>query len=258
MAALQHLDNKTSKSMKRIVSKIGLVCFIFIVASLFVLASCSSSKKTATRKGDASVAANVPDYKQIKKEINSKDSEFYYPELLRRFQAADTTLSLEQVRHFYYGAATMPEYNPYRFSLLGELNEALEKGELQKADSIIERQLADDPTNLQFYEYKMMLKTEQFGRDSKEANDAFFQVFMLSSAILSSGDGLSKETAIYVINIADEYAIMTLYGLSLKMQSLIMVDGQKLDQMDLVSNKYGWKTLYFNTSITETALKNLF
>ena len=104
----------------------------------------------------------------------------------------------------------------------------------------------------------MMLKTEQFGRDSKEANDAFFQVFMLSSAILSSGDGLSKETAIYVINIADEYAIMILYGLSLKMQSLITVDGQKLDQMDLVSNKYGWETLYFNTTITETAMNKLF
>ena len=242
--------------MKRIVSRIGLICLI--IASLLVMDSCSSSKKATTRKGDASVTANAPDYKQIKKEINSKDSEFYYPELLRRFQAADTTLSLEQVRHFYYGAATMPEYNPYRFSLLRELNEALEKGNLQEADSIIERQLADDPTNLQFYEHKMMLKTEQFGRDSKEANDAFFQVFMLSSAILSSGDGLSKETAIYVINIADEYAIMTLYGLSLKMQSLIMVDGQKLDQMDLESNKYGWETLYFNTTITETAMNKLF
>ena len=241
--------------MKRIVSKIGFVCLI--VASLLILNSCSTNQKTTTRRRNASVTANAPDYKRIKKEINSKGSEFYYPELLRRFQAADTTLSLEQIRHFYYGAATMPEYNPY-FSLLHELKEALGKGDLQKADSVIDRQLAVDPASFQFYNHKMMLKIKQFGRDSKEADDAFFQVFMLSSAILSSGDGLSKESAIHVISIADEYAIMSLYGLSPKMQSLIMEDGQKFDRMDLEPNKYGWKSLYFNTSITGTALKKMF
>ena len=241
--------------MKKVVS-ILLVAFLSL-SSLFVMSSCSTSKKTATSKRDTAVTTTAPDYKQIKNEINLKRSEFYYPELLRRFEEADTTLSLEQLRHFYYGAATMPEYNPY-FSLLHELNEALEKGDLQKADSIIDRQLAVDPANLQFYEHKMMLKTKQFGRDSKEADDAFFQVFMLSSAILSSGDGLSKESAIHVISIADEYAMMNLYGLSLKMQSLIMEDGQKYDKMDLEPNKYGWESLYFNTTITETALNKMF
>ena len=253
MMALHYLDNKT---MKRIVSKIGLVCLI--MASLLVLNSCSTSKKTTTRRGDTTVTTNAPDYKRIKKEINSKGSEFYYPELLRRFQAADTTLSINQLRHFYYGTATMSEYNPYRFSLLHELNEALGKGYLQEADSIIDKQLAVNPANLQFYEHKMMVKIKQFGRDSKEADDVFFQVTMLSSAILSSGDGLSKESAIHVISIEDEYAIMNLFGLSLKMQSLIIEDGQKFDRMDLEPNKYGWESLYFNTSITETALKKMF
>lgn len=237
--------------MKKIVS-ILLVASLAL-ASLFFLDSCSTSRKTANK-----VALNAPNYKQIKKAVETKSSEFYYPELLRRFQAADTTLSLEQVRHFYYGAATKPDYNPYQFSLLHELNEALGKEDLEEAASIIDKQLSDDPTNLQFYEHKMMLKTKQYGRDSKEADDAFFQVFMLSSAILSSGDGLSKESAIHVISIGDEYAILNLYGLSLKMQSLIVEEGQKYDKMDLESNKYGWESLYFNISIRETALKKLF
>ena len=240
----------------RFLKSIVMVAFLPLVA-LFVLDSCSTSKMTATSKRDTAVTTNTPDYKRIKKEINSKGSEFYYPELLKRFEAADTTLSLEQVRHLYYGAATMPEYNPL-FSLLHELNEALGKGDLQKADSIIDRQLSVDPANLQFYEHKMMLKIKQFGRDSKEADDAFYQVFMLSSAILSSGDGLSKESAIWVISIADEYAIMNLYGLSPKMQSLIKKDGQKFDKMDLEPNKYGWESLYFNTTITETAMNKMF
>lgn len=240
----------------RYLKSIVMVAFLSL-AVLLILDSCSTSKKTTTRKGYFAISANAPNYQQIKKEINSKTCEFYYPELLGRFQAADTTLSLEQVRHFYYGAATMPEYNPV-FSLLHELNEALGKGDLPKADSIIDRQLSVDPANLQFYERKMMLKIKQFGRDSQEANDAFFQVFMLSSAILSSGNGLSKESAIHVISIADEYAIMTLYGLSLKAQSLIMEDGQKFDKMDLEPNKYGWESLYFNTTITKTAMNKMF
>ena len=237
--------------MKKVVS-ILLVASLAL-ASLFVLDSCSTSRKTTNK-----VASNAPNYKQIKKAIESKDSEFYYPELLRRFQAADTTLSLDQVRHFYYGAATKSDYNPYKFSLLHELNEALGKGDLQEAAGIIDRQLTDDPTNLQFYEQKMMLQIKQYGRDSKEADNAFYQVFMLSSAILSSGDGLSKESAIHVISIDDEYAILNMYGLSPKMQSLIEEEGQKYDKMDLDPNKYGWESLYFNTSIMATALKKMF
>ena len=81
---------------------------------------------------------------------------------------------------------------------------------------------------------------------------------MLSSAILSSGDGLSKESAIHVISIDDEYAILNMYGLSPKMQSLIEEEGQKYDKMDLDPNKYGWESLYFNTSIMATALKKMF
>ena len=241
----------------RYLKSIVLLAFLSL-AALFVLDSCSTSKKTAGQKGNVNVTANAPDYKRIKKEINTKGSEFYYPELLRRFQETDRTLSLEQVRHFYYGAATKSDYNPYQFSLLHELNEALGKEDLEEAASIIDKQLSDDPTNLQFYEHKMMLQIKQYGRDSKEADDAFFQVFMLSSAILSSGDGLSKESAIHVINIGDEYAILNMYGLSLKMQSLIVEEGQKYDKMDLEPNKYGWESLYFNISIRETELKKLF
>ena len=77
----------------RYLRSIVTVAFLSL-AALFVLDSCTTSKKTTTRKGDANITANAPDYKRIEKEINMKESEFYYPELLRRFQAADTTLSL--------------------------------------------------------------------------------------------------------------------------------------------------------------------
>lgn len=184
--------------MKRVISRIGLVCLL--VASLIVLNSCSTSKKATIPNVDASVTVNVPDYQQIKKDINKKDSEFYYPELLRRFQEADTTLSFEQLRHFYYGTATRPEYNPYQFDLSKALNEAL----------------------------------------------------------LSSGDGKTKESAIYVINIADEYALMYRFGVTPTSQSLVRENGQSYDRMELTNNEKGLKVLYFNVTIMEESLKKLF
>lgn len=242
--------------MKRIISRIRLV--YLIVASLLVLISCSTNKKATIKNGDASVTANAPDYEQIKKDINKKDSEFYYPELLRRFQEADTTLSLEQLRHFYYGTATRPEYNPYQFDLSKALNEALEQKDLQQAKSIIDRQLAKDPTNLKFYMQKMMVNIDLYGRESEEANNAFFQVYMLLSAILSSGDGKTKESAIYVINIADEYALMYRFGVTPTSQSLVRENGQSYDRMELTNNEKGLKVLYFNVTIMEESLKKLF
>ena len=118
--------------MKRVISRIGLVCLL--VASLIVLNSCSTSKKATIPNVDASVTVNVPDYQQIKKDINKKDSEFYYPELLRRFQEADTTLSLEQLRHFYYGTATRSDYDPYKMAKIDALREAFEKDTPNKED----------------------------------------------------------------------------------------------------------------------------
>ena len=221
--------------MKKVVS-IMLVAFLSM-AVLFVFDSCSTSKKTATRKSDASVAANAPDYKRIKKEINTEGSEFYYPELLRRFQAADTTLSLEQIRHFYYGTATRPDYDPYKMAKIDALREAFEKDtpnkeDWEKAANEIDKELETDPTNIRFHLYKHIIY-----------------------AVTSTGDGSSKETAFHVISVADEYGIMDIFGLSPTMQSLVEDKGQSYDVMELKENKYGLESMYFNITVSSYALR---
>lgn len=81
---------------------------------------------------------------------------------------------------------------------------------------------------------------------------------MLLSAILSSGDGKTKESAIYVINIADEYALMYRFGVTPTSQSLVRENGQSYDRMELTNNEKGLKVLYFNVTIMEESLKKLF
>ena len=143
---------------------------ILVLSSLFVLDSCSTSKKSVKRNG---IAFNTPDYEQIKKVVNDKDSEFYYPELLRRFEAADVTLTPEQAYYFYYGTATRPDYNPYKLNNYKEMNEALSGDKVteedwRKAAQVIERELQSDPTNLRFHFYKQMVYSNLYGHESQE------------------------------------------------------------------------------------------
>ena len=247
--------------MKKVVS-IMLVAFLSL-AALFVLDSCSTSKKTTTRKGDANITANAPDYKRIKKEINTKGSEFYYPELLRRFQAADTTLSLEQLRHFYYGTATRSEYDPYKMAKIDALREAFEKNtpskeDLGKAALEIDKELETDPTNIRFHLYKHLIYCNLYGQDSEKASDAHNQVVMLLSAVTSTGDGSSKESAFHVINVSDEYGILEIFGFSPTMQSLVEDKGQSYDVMELKENEYGLKSMYFNITASMEAMNKMF
>lgn len=233
---------------------------ILVLSSLFVLESCSSSKKSVKRDD---LAFNTPDYKEIEKAINDNNSEFYYPELLRRFEAADITLTPEQAYYFYYGTATRPDYNPYKLNNYKEINEALSGDEVteenwQNAAQVIERELQSDPTNLRFYFYKQIAYSNLYGHESQEYLDAVFQVRTLLSAIMTSGDGRSKETAFHVISVTDEYGIMDILGVSLKMQSMIHDKSQSYDLMELKENEYGLEFLYFNITVCMKAMDKMF
>lgn len=248
----------------RYLKSIVMVAFLSL-AAILVLDSCSSSKKTTTRKGDASIATNAPDYKRIKKEINTKGSEFYYPELLRRFEAADTTLTAEQIHYFYYGTATRPEFDPFQsehvaYALLKEelKGDTLTEENWKQAAEIVEKYLDEDPTNLGFHIYKQNVYFELYGEESEEAYNAYIQVVMLYSAIASTGDGKSQETAFHVICVSDEYALMRMFGFSPKSQALLEKKGRSYDRMDLEENEYGLEALYFDITVSFEAMNKMF
>lgn len=243
--------------------KFSLSLFGLILVSLFMLNSCSTSKKATNRKGDDGVVIDAPDYKQIKKAVESKDSEFYYPELLRRFEAADTTLTVEQNYYFYYGTATRPDYQPYKSDKFAELKEALRGDTLTEANwrqaaEIVEKQLKDDPTNLRFHMYKQIVYSNLYGEESVETFNAYIQVLMLYSAIASTGDGKTPETAFHVICVPDEYALMEMFGFIPKGQSLMEKHGRSYDMMDLEENEYGLEALYFDITVCMKALDKMF
>ena len=205
----------------------------------------------------------TPNFKKIKKAVNKKKSELYYPKLLERFEAVDTTMTMEQLQHFYYGAATRSDYNPYKYDDKSELikifqQEIKETKDWQKAANIVEAKLKDDPTSFRYHIYKHMIFEQLYGEDSQQANDALMQLIMLSLAVTSTGDGLSERTAFYVISVADEYGILDLLGLQSVGQSLIQKYGQSYDCLELAENQYGLDALYFNVTVCMKQLHKTF
>ena len=51
-----------------------------------------------------------PDYEEIKKEITDSSSVYYYPKLMKKFDAADFSMPLEESRCLYYGFVFQEDY----------------------------------------------------------------------------------------------------------------------------------------------------
>ncbi|MEG0949695.1 MAG: DUF4919 domain-containing protein [Bacteroidales bacterium] len=197
----------------------------------------------------AQTEEEAPDYTKIKQDIQNKESTLYYPRLMRRFMANDTTLMLEDYRTLYYGFTMQEDYNPYRVSpytaKLKEFSTA-DTISLTACDSIIKYGLkaVDDfpfdirSMNLLVYGYKCKKNEEQRLLWTLKLKGVI-------DAILSSGDGETEESAIHVIYPAHEYDIINRFGLSAKNSTLIP---PALDYIEVSDNKFNIKGYFFNIS----------
>ncbi|KAF2518436.1 DUF4919 domain-containing protein [Flavobacterium salilacus subsp. salilacus] len=192
----------------------------------------------------------APDYAVIEKNVKDKKSAFYFDKLFERYNRADSTMTLEERRHLYYGYSFQEEYAPYgRAEEQNKLQEILQKEKAEKEDfeKIIE--YTDDilkqyPFSLRIKEYRIY-SFRELDKDA-EAEKESVQATIIIDAILSSGDGTEKETCFYVINTLNEYEILNLLGFDFGgKQSLI--DGE-YDYLTLAENPYQLEGFYFNVS----------
>lgn len=197
----------------------------------------------------AQTEEEAPDYMKIARDINNRDSELYYPRLMRRFMANDTTLSLEDYRTLYYGFTMQEDYDPYRVSpytlKLKEFSGA-DTISLTACDSIIKyglKAVADFPfdirsMNMLIYGYKCKKNEVQRQIWTEKLKN-------ILDAIISSGDGETEESAFYVIYPAHEYDIINRFGLTAKSSTLLPPD---LDYITVEENKFNIKGYFFNIS----------
>ena len=192
----------------------------------------------------------APDYNAIEKASKDKKSAFHYDRLIARYHSADTTMTLDEKRHLYYGYSFTDAYAPYGRSesetALRELltKESVDSEDLKKILELTDDILRQFPFSLRTKQYRIYTYRE-LGMTA-EAERENIQAEMIIDAILSTGDGTSKEKAFYVINTSNEYEILGVLGFEFGgSQSLV---DHRYDYLTLSENPYRLKGFYFDVS----------
>lgn len=216
--------------------KYTLSCLLF----LFLITGVHSQTEDFTK----------PDYQLIEKNINDKKSPYYLAKLSERYNKGDITLTIEEKRHLYYGLSFQKSYSPYdRVYKTEAVKQILDspvydKKTLEYFLKVSTKALKEYPFNLSLKEYRAFV-FKQLGMQ-KEARIEDFQKSIILDAIVSTGDGITKENAFYVIDINNQYDIMDALGFRFGGEQELM--GTQYNYLSLAENSYDIKGLYFEVS----------
>lgn len=195
----------------------------------------------------------APDYKAIERNIKNGSSNFNYPDLMKRYELGDSTMTIEEQRHLYFGYIFQPSYNPvdtsqYNAKMATVLNKQHFSDNdyntiLEYADAL----LTEDPFNMRALNAKLLVYAQKNNVDAYKRTALKRNV--VQRAIASSGDGMSKTTPYYVIKVAHEYDILGFLGFKFGGQDKIERNCN-CNSLSLAPNRFGVDKLYFNISPT--------
>lgn len=178
----------------------------------------------------------------------SPTSPYYYPPLLERYEANDTTLTLDDYRHLYLGYSFQEDYNPYHVNSYAEqLRDIIQHIEYDKeaeCDTIIKYAtlaIADFPFDIR--NINILVYAYRSKEMDTELNLWSFKLHNLIQTIFSTGDGKSPESAWYIINTAHEYDIINRLGLTAKEQH---IENDYYDYLQVEKNNFDIEGYYFN------------
>lgn len=190
-----------------------------------------------------------PDYPAIQKAISDPKSEFYYPTLLERYRACDTTLTAQQRLHLYYGFVFQKEYDPYDHSdtemkkmlhALPSIGDNDCRTLIKMAQEVLEK----NPFKVSAF------RVIQYCCDQLDSAELAYkyaiQQHIFALALIESGNGMNPSTAFYVNEVEHEYFLLSLYDLTPGSQSLAIINDEKYDILEVDKNDYGLEKLYFN------------
>lgn len=142
-----------------------------------------------------------PDYETIQQVAHTET----YDQLLARYQALDTTLTLNELQTLYYGSIFVGKSS---FNGLNkEVRDLLaDKSKTNEAAEAVDRHLEKYPFDLQALVYR----TIPAGRNNDTAlvQNLWAKVELVVTTIVSTGNGQTDSTGFHVVSVSDEYVLM--------------------------------------------------
>lgn len=155
----------------------------------------------------------------IEAQVLTPGSDYFYPELYKRYEKGDTTLTLADYRHLYYGYMYQAEYSPHKESTyVDSLSNLLNKDGAVFADKSVptalqylDKILHDRPFSLKFLNMMAYLYDVKI-RDAEKAMQYSYKFKMVLSTIFSSGNGREKTSPWMVLYRGDAASILQFVG----------------------------------------------
>jgi len=139
--------------------------------------------------------------------VKDSSSKYFYPKLLKRVKTNSDSITKDDMFYLYYGQLGQPGHNLLSFVANPEMikfMKYIQNGKCKKAIpiglTILDRSPADLTTLLH-----MSICVKETGQTDKFFLDTRFR--LLLDAIFSTGNGLTKETAIKITNIEDDLVL---------------------------------------------------
>jgi hypothetical protein len=191
------------------------------------------------------------DYEDVRTTVSTAGSPFYYPLLFERYTSRDTTLGIEEYRYLYYGFTFQKEYQPYR-----KTDSEEQISQLLSTDTILGEDFSAilnlSMEILQWHPFSLRylltsaVACSQLGY-ADEAGGYYHQYNQVLSAILSTGDGATEQSAWSVILVSDEYELTGALGFQVTGQQKFL--NQSLcDFLYVKPNEYTIEGFYFDIS----------
>jgi hypothetical protein len=200
----------------------------------------------------------APDYEKIGQEINSQSSVFYYPTLWERFSNGDS-LSVEEARHLYYGnffwknksnAVADSETIKKVRAFLWQENHS--KQDCENVIKLVDEVIKAEPFDLR----SLMCKSYAYNilEMPQERQKVRNKIDCIINALYSTGDGVTKESAIHVLNVGNEYDILFINDFQMTSQALI----EHYDYLQIKENEYGLEGLWFDITYHLKTISDMF
>lgn len=148
----------------------------------------------------------------VEQAIKNSNSIFYYPKLLEKIRTQPAELNIEDCFYLYYGQIFQKEHkaisfvaNPERL----EFDKAVMKGNCSKVLELGNIILERTPFDLTVLLNVCTCIRKKGIPDPKYFDQRFKNTL---SAILLTGDGKSKKTAIRIVNVEDDYVLKGVLG----------------------------------------------
>lgn len=192
-----------------------------IIVSLLVMVV--SGNALAQNEAAKLLMDNTPYQKVVLADIEAQvltpGSDYFYPELYKRYEKGDTTLTLADYRHLYYGYMYQSDYRPhteppYVDSLSNLLNrDGAVFTDKSSATSLryLKEILEDRPFSLKFLNMMAYLCDAKIG-DREMAMKYSYKFKMVLSAIFSSGNGREKTSPWMVLYRSDAAGMLQFIG----------------------------------------------